>query len=50
MSSNKTKVISIFNNKGGVGKTIITWNFKDALARLGKKVHAYALLLLHQNP
>ncbi|BDI17168.1 hypothetical protein ANSO36C_29700 [Nostoc cf. commune SO-36] len=38
MTSNKTKVISIFNNKGGVGKTIITWNLGDALARRGKKV------------
>ncbi|HYX14571.1 MAG TPA: ParA family protein [Nostoc sp.] len=31
-------MISIFNNKGGVGKTIITWNLGDALARRGKKV------------
>ncbi len=38
MSNGKTKVISIFNNKGGVGKTIITWNLGDALARRGKKV------------
>ncbi|OYE01053.1 ParA family protein [Nostoc sp. 'Peltigera membranacea cyanobiont' 232] len=33
-----TKVISVFNNKGGVGKTTITWNLGDALARKGKKV------------
>jgi len=33
-----TRIISVFNNKGGVGKTILTWNIGDALARLGKKV------------
>ncbi len=38
MLKEKTKVISIFNNKGGVGKTTITWNLGDALARQGKKV------------
>jgi cellulose biosynthesis protein BcsQ len=32
------KIISVFNNKGGVGKTILTWNIGDALARRGKKV------------
>jgi chromosome partitioning protein len=34
----KTKIISIFNNKGGVGKTSICWNLGDALGRSGKKV------------
>jgi hypothetical protein len=33
-----TKIISIFNNKGGVGKTTLLWNLSDALARKNKKV------------
>jgi len=32
------KTISVFNNKGGVGKTTICWNLGDALARRGKRV------------
>lgn len=32
------KVISIFNNKGGVGKTNIVWNLGVSLADKGKKV------------
>lgn len=32
------KIISIFNNKGGVGKSTICWNLADALGRRGKKV------------
>lgn len=30
--------ISIFNNKGGVGKTTLTFHFAHALAEMGKKV------------
>lgn len=30
--------ISIFNNKGGVGKTTLTWNIADMLAEKGKRV------------
>ena len=39
------KVISIFNNKGGVGKSTITWNLADTLGRKGKRV-----LLLDFDP
>ncbi|WP_210413760.1 ParA family protein [Leptospira yasudae] len=33
-----TKIISIFNNKGGVGKSTICWNLADSLGRKGKRV------------
>ncbi|SDM87064.1 AAA domain-containing protein [Methylobacterium phyllostachyos] len=33
-----TKFISVFNNKGGVGKTTLTWNIADSLAEAGNKV------------
>lgn len=39
------KVISIFNNKGGVGKSTITWNLADSLGRKNKRV-----LLLDFDP
>ncbi|UBY96419.1 ParA family protein [Pseudomonas cannabina] len=32
------KTISIFNNKGGVGKTTLTFHLAHALATMGKKV------------
>lgn len=32
------KVISVFNNKGGVGKTTLTYHVAHALAEMGKKV------------
>lgn len=34
------KFISVFNNKGGVGKTTIVYNLADAVASRGKKVLA----------
>ncbi|TDT96582.1 AAA domain-containing protein [Azorhizobium sp. AG788] len=39
------KFISIFNNKGGVGKTNLTWNIADSLAEKGKNV-----LLIDYDP
>jgi chromosome partitioning protein len=40
-----TMIISVFNNKGGVGKSIITQNLAHALASKGKKV-----LVIDQDP
>ena len=32
------KIVSIFNNKGGVGKTTLTYHLAHALGEMGKKV------------
>ena len=32
------KLISVYNNKGGVGKTVLAWNIADTLGRMKKKV------------
>lgn len=32
------KFVSVFNNKGGVGKTTLTWNIADTLGSKGQKV------------
>ncbi len=39
------KVISVFNNKGGVGKTTLTFHIANALASMGKKI-----LLIDTDP
>lgn len=39
------KIMSIFNNKGGVGKTTMTFHLAHALAEMGKKV-----LLMDMDP
>ena len=36
--SEKSMIITVFNNKGGVGKTTLTINLASALAKMGKKV------------
>lgn len=38
-----TKIITIFNNKGGVGKTTLTFHLAHALAEMGHKVLAVDL-------
>ncbi|TGR90548.1 ParA family protein, partial [bacterium M00.F.Ca.ET.191.01.1.1] len=34
----KPKIVTIFNNKGGVGKTTLTYHLAHALGEIGKKV------------
>ncbi|MGD1849998.1 MAG: AAA family ATPase [Cyanophyceae cyanobacterium] len=36
--SQKSMIITVFNNKGGVGKTTLTINLASALAKMGKKI------------
>lgn len=33
-----SKIVTVFNNKGGVGKSTICWNLADSLARRGRRV------------
>ncbi len=33
-----SKIVTVFNNKGGVGKSTICWNIADSLARRGRRV------------
>ena len=39
------KILSVFNNKGGVGKTTLTYHISHALAEMGKKI-----LLIDADP
>ncbi|NJK70644.1 MAG: ParA family protein [Thermales bacterium] len=38
------KVVSVINNKGGVGKTTVVQNLAVALARSGKKIGLLTLI------
>jgi cellulose biosynthesis protein BcsQ len=41
----KPHIVTVFNNKGGVGKTTLTYHLAHALGDLGKKVLLWTSIL-----